>query len=326
MPLLWTAVSYGLMGVVNPLLQERVELALVHRLAVRLRRRDGDRRGAFGDGSTSRPPGTGRTARPRSPSGRPGANRDPSEPAVARSSCSFSWSLLAAGCSNVPAGPSPPSRPCRSDQVTDFATLYGPHCAGCHGADGQFGPAPPLNDPLFLAIVPDAVLLRMVAEGRPGTPMPAFSRKKGGPLTDEQVRGGRRGDQGALEGASARRRRRPTISSRPTDPGDAGRGRRSSTGRAPRATATEGLGGKGKVGPIHDPAFLALISDQAVRRYHHHRPSRPEDARLRRQRRAARRISSPLTPSRRRRPGRARGGLERQTAMRSTTRLWGHTD
>ena len=42
----------------------------------------------------------------------------------------------------------------------DFALLYATNCAGCHGADGRLGPAPPLNDPLFLAIVPDASLFR----------------------------------------------------------------------------------------------------------------------------------------------------------------------
>ena len=62
------------------------------------------------------------------------------------------------------------------------------YCAGCHGADGRLGPAPPLNDSIFLAIVPDAELLRLVNEGRAGTPMPGFSQQHGGPLTDEQVR------------------------------------------------------------------------------------------------------------------------------------------
>jgi hypothetical protein len=41
---------------------------------------------------------------------------------------------------------------------------------------------------LFLAIVPDSVLLKLVTEGRPGTPMPGFSRKKGGSLTETQVK------------------------------------------------------------------------------------------------------------------------------------------
>ena len=48
------------------------------------------------------------------------------------------------------------------DQVADFDVLYKTHCAGCHGADGKLGPAPPLTDPLFLAIVHDGELLRVI--------------------------------------------------------------------------------------------------------------------------------------------------------------------
>ncbi|HEY1784683.1 MAG TPA: c-type cytochrome [Pirellulales bacterium] len=96
---------------------------------------------------------------------------------------------LLAGCGlpELPGKPDPDSRPVPIDRITDFATLYGTYCAGCHGADGKLGPAPPLSDAIFLTIVPDKVLLRLVDEGRPGTPMPAFSRRRGGPLTDKQV-------------------------------------------------------------------------------------------------------------------------------------------
>jgi cytochrome c oxidase cbb3-type subunit III len=173
--------------------------------------------------------------------------------------------MMTVGCSES-SEPRAEGRPIRSDQVTDFATLYSQQCAGCHGADGQFGPAPPLNDPLFLAIVPDAILLKMVAEGRPGTPMPAFSRKKGGTLTDEQVRA-------IANGVKSRWK-----AERPTSPppdylvaadrshGDAGRGRIVFDRACASCHGPDGLGGKGKAGPIHDPAFLALISDQAIRR------------------------------------------------------------
>jgi cytochrome c oxidase cbb3-type subunit III len=175
--------------------------------------------------------------------------------------------LLAAmtvGCSES-SEPRAEGRPIRSDQVTDFATLYGLHCAGCHGADGQFGPAPPLNDPLFLAIVPDAVLLQMVADGRPGTPMPAFSRKKGGTLTDEQVRAIANGIKSRWK---AERPEIPTpdyLVAADRTPGDAGRGRIVFDRACASCHGPDGLGGK--VGPIHEPAFLALISDQAVRRF-----------------------------------------------------------
>ena len=36
-------------------------------------------------------------------------------------------------------------RPVPSDQVTNFDVLYKTHCAGCHGADGKLGPAPPVG-------------------------------------------------------------------------------------------------------------------------------------------------------------------------------------
>ena len=170
---------------------------------------------------------------------------------------------LSAGCSRT--SPSRhDDRPIPADRVLDFATLYAQNCAGCHGADGQFGPAPPLNDPLFLAIVPDAVLSMIVDEGRPGTPMPAFSRRHGGPLTDEQVKA-------IADGIKPRWK---ADRSGPSPPAYARRpgamraaAGRSSRGRAPRATARKGAGARSKVGPIHDPAFLALISDQAIRRF-----------------------------------------------------------
>src|SRR5262245_56897619 len=95
--------------------------------------------------------------------------------------------LAAAGC-DLPGKPSPDDPAVRPDQVRDFGKLYAQNCSGCHGADGRLGPAAPLNDPLFLAIVPDAELLRTVTKGRAGTPMPPFDQARGGPLTAEQVR------------------------------------------------------------------------------------------------------------------------------------------
>ena len=70
----------------------------------------------------------------------------------------------------------------------EFATLFKTNCAGCHGADGEFGPAPPLNDSLFRSIVPEKELERVVSAGRPGTPMPAFALANGGTLTAAQIR------------------------------------------------------------------------------------------------------------------------------------------
>jgi mono/diheme cytochrome c family protein len=168
---------------------------------------------------------------------------------------------MAVGCSKSVE----PERPIRSDQVLDFATLYGQNCAGCHGLDGQFGPAPPLNDPLFLAIVPDPVLEKLVYEGRPGTPMPGFSKKKGGSLTDAQVK--------AIAGGIKTRWKpeRPKVAPpdylATKDTGDVTRGQAVFNRACASCHGKDGLGGKDKVGPIHNPTVLDLISDQAIRRY-----------------------------------------------------------
>src|SRR5215831_2821014 len=99
---------------------------------------------------------------------------------------------LTAGC-DLSGRPDPADRPVPADEVKDFGTLYAMRCAGCHGADGKLGPAPPLNDPLFLAIVPDAELLRVITEGRTVTPtqkspMPAFRLSKSAARTEAQVK------------------------------------------------------------------------------------------------------------------------------------------
>ncbi len=96
---------------------------------------------------------------------------------------------LVAGCSDdfLPGKPDPAHRPLPENRVLDFAALYRRNCAGCHGANGHYGPAPPLDDPIFLAIVPNDELLRVIEHGRPGTPMSAFAEEHGGTLTKAQV-------------------------------------------------------------------------------------------------------------------------------------------
>ena len=107
------------------------------------------------------------------------------KPLHVRSRAAFGWLVaVIIGC-DLPGAPNPADRPVPPQEVQDFALLFQRNCAGCHGVDGKLGPAPPLNDPLFLAIVPDAELLKVVRDGRRGTPMPGFAPSTGGPLTDE---------------------------------------------------------------------------------------------------------------------------------------------
>lgn len=68
-------------------------------------------------------------------------------------------------------------------------TVYAGNCAGCHGAEGNDGWAPALNNPEFLAAATDGFLKATVARGRSGTAMRPFGRGGGGlaPLTGEEI-------------------------------------------------------------------------------------------------------------------------------------------
>jgi mono/diheme cytochrome c family protein len=122
----------------------------------------------------------------------------------------------------------------------------------------------PLNDPLFLAIVSDAELRRVIVEGRKGTPMSAFARENGGALTAEQI-------ESLVSGI---RSKWGAATSQPSGPLPAyvssNRGNASAGAAVFERTcaACHGPGGVGpsKAGPLNVPAFLALVSDQALRR------------------------------------------------------------
>jgi mono/diheme cytochrome c family protein len=182
--------------------------------------------------------------------------------------------LLTTGC-RWPGEPDKAQRPVPSDKVADFSTLFSENCSGCHGAEGKMGPAPPLNDPLFLSIIPDEELRRVIREGRRGTPMPAFSKSQGGSLTEDQVSVLVKGikTKWAEQLPPAKAKPPPYL---PPD-GSTERGRTSvKRGKdvfMRACTVCHGDEGKGvaKDGrrslKINDPAFLALISDQALRRF-----------------------------------------------------------
>ncbi|MBX3276225.1 MAG: c-type cytochrome [Sandaracinaceae bacterium] len=68
--------------------------------------------------------------------------------------------------------------------------LYRTHCALCHGRDGegyQADEAPMLANQEWLRSASDEFITAAIANGRPGTPMSAWSRAHGGPLSDVQI-------------------------------------------------------------------------------------------------------------------------------------------
>jgi mono/diheme cytochrome c family protein len=98
-----------------------------------------------------------------------------------------SLATLALGGCDFPGRPKEVGGDAISSQRLSFGSLYARNCAGCHGKDGYLGSAPPLNDALYRAIAPREQVEKAVREGREGTPMPAFARRQGGTLSDEEI-------------------------------------------------------------------------------------------------------------------------------------------
>lgn len=210
--------------------------------------------------------------------------------------------VLGTGCAwNPPGKPDPAQRPVAPDREMSFAVLYGRNCAGCHGKDGKAGPAPPLNDNLFRASISEDELAMVIAGGRnvtkhQKTMMPGFAKSSGGTLTPAQIqvlvfeiKGVRyrlkeksHGDEPTYEVVKDADGKEPLWGDPGRKPKDAPdypvkeikAGRTSQEYERIRMTtfknACAGCHGEagrgGDSGAINDPAFLALISNQALRR------------------------------------------------------------
>ena len=207
--------------------------------------------------------------------------------------------VLAAGC-GFPGRPNPEDRPMPPDREVRFTVLYRENCAGCHGAAGSLGPAPPLNDPVFRAIVPDKVLENVISQGRAGTLMPAFAHAHGGTLTATQIQilvhevkgtpyriveasdgeashieivndaegvAPQWGPPGSLKSGAPPYLAEPLKGNSST--GDDKRGAEVFARACASCHGGQGRGGENEgrsIGSIRDPAFLALLSNQALRR------------------------------------------------------------
>jgi mono/diheme cytochrome c family protein len=65
------------------------------------------------------------------------------------------------------------------------AELYQEYCAMCHGADARGRVGANLQN--FPGIEADLAMRSVIAEGVPGSVMPAWSEEKGGPLTEAEI-------------------------------------------------------------------------------------------------------------------------------------------
>jgi cytochrome c oxidase cbb3-type subunit 3/ubiquinol-cytochrome c reductase cytochrome c subunit len=93
--------------------------------------------------------------------------------------------------------------------------------------------------------------------------MPAFARDRGGPLTDAQVEAAAKGIKARWGGAAPKKELPPYLTVK--NEGDKERGAKLFALACAACHGDEGQGGE-QAGAVNDRAFLALISDQALRR------------------------------------------------------------
>jgi cytochrome c oxidase cbb3-type subunit 3/ubiquinol-cytochrome c reductase cytochrome c subunit len=176
--------------------------------------------------------------------------------------CAFWW---ATGC-RAPGKPGPEPEVVRPEQVLEFATLYKQNCAACHGENGRRGLDVSLANPVYLALAGKDALVNATAKGVPGELMPAFAKSHGGTLTDQQIEilaegmQTRWGHPQLLAGLNP-----PPYAA--TGPGDAATGEAAFASYCARCHGgNANQSGQATVaGPVTDPSFLALISDQGLR-------------------------------------------------------------
>ena len=174
----------------------------------------------------------------------------------------FSMMLLSA-CSSPPGRPAKDSEDPAPREISDFKTLYEENCAACHGTEGRGGAAIALADPVYLAIVDDSSMRKVIANGVHGTSMPAFAQSAGGMLTDKQLDAisseirSRWSRPGILTGVDA-----PSYAAKSS--GDAQRGETSYRTYCSSCHGPQGQGGP-KGSAITNDSFLALVSDQGLR-------------------------------------------------------------
>ena len=180
----------------------------------------------------------------------------------------FAATLALTGCEGLPGRPRPDARELAPTEVMAFAPLYARNCAGCHGETGRLGAARPLNDPVYLAVVPTERMRQVIATGIPGTAQPAFALSAGGPLTDQQI-------DVLVQGVKDHWQRPdvlkdaaiPAYAATQASSGDAASVDRGRAVFAASCAGCHGQDGRGspKGGPVTDPSYLALVSDQHLR-------------------------------------------------------------
>jgi cytochrome c oxidase cbb3-type subunit 3/ubiquinol-cytochrome c reductase cytochrome c subunit len=166
------------------------------------------------------------------------------------------------GC-DMPGRPQPGPEVPRPESVNSFDTLYGENCAGCHGKNGDNGAATNLANPEYQALIDDASMRDVIANGEKETLMPGFSVRNGGLLTEGQI-------DIIVRGLRARWKKENAFGGATPPPYKASHAGDAAKGEAVYGAACAPCHGEsaqhpGSAGSILDGSFLALINEQTVR-------------------------------------------------------------
>ena len=158
----------------------------------------------------------------------------------------------------------PPGKPEAEEGVnaepTDFTVLYSANCAACHGENGNYGAGRPLNNALYMALIPREELHQVLEYGRPGTQMPAWAKAQGGPFTEKQIAALINGMEKKWNtGFNAGNAPLPSYAAG-DQTGDVTHGKQLFA-----RSCVLCHGPHGPVGPVTDPSYLSLVSNQMIR-------------------------------------------------------------
>jgi mono/diheme cytochrome c family protein len=172
------------------------------------------------------------------------------------------------GCDDwMPGKPHPDEKWVPQSEITDFHHLYSQNCAACHSDDPKgISPSRPMNDPVFLALIDDATLTQVIANGVPNTAMPPFAIDQGGPLTDAQIQALVKGLRAWAKPWEYANEKLPPYSA---PLGDPIRGQHAFSVYCASCHGGDGKGIPGddpqQAGNVVDPNYLGLVSDQSLR-------------------------------------------------------------
>lgn len=76
------------------------------------------------------------------------------------------------------------------ESIARGKALYARDCIACHGPNGRGmeNLTTPLNSKEYLSAASEEIIFNVIADGRPGTTMPAWAQSRGGPYTDQTIR------------------------------------------------------------------------------------------------------------------------------------------